>query len=266
VHEADQPRPRDGRAGTVTVMAATELVWWVLRPVLRLRLAWFRHLVSGGTFPPAPTAAALQAAAEVRADPSADRVGWIGSPAAARFGVLHDDLTTLARVAALVEAHRGRPLVWIEAGSALLTVRDAAEEQPTALADVDAVVVALGFSDVLLMTSAAAWTRDLDRLLDRARRPGRVLSPVIVGGVPPMDRFTETAGMGRSLIRAQVARLDAATVELVRRRGDCVFVPFPDLDVGAAQVRGRLWSWSRVHQLWAAALAPELARLLDEDA
>jgi len=247
-------------------MGATELVRWVLRPVLRLRLVWFRHQVRGGTFPPAPSAEALQAAAEVRADPTADRVAWLGSPAAARFGVLHDDLTTLARVAVLVEAHRGRPLVWIEAGASLLTVRDAAGDEAPALQDVDVTVVALGFSDVLLMTSTDAWTRDLDRLIDRARRPGRVLSPVIVGGVPLMDRFTETAWMGRELIRAQVARLDAATIELVRRRGDCVFVPFPDLDAGAAQVRGRLWSWSRVHQLWAAALAPELARLLDEDA
>lgn len=247
-------------------MGATELVWWVLRPVLRLRLAWFRHLVRGGTFPPAPTQAVRQAAAEARDDPTADRVAWLGSPAAARFGVLDDDLTTLARVAALVEAHRGRPLVWIEAGASLRTVRDAARDDAPSLADVDVTVVALGFSDVLLMTSTAAWTRDLDQLLDRARRPGRVLSPVIVGGVPPMDRFTETAWMGRELIRAQVARLDAATEQLVRRRGDCVFVRFPDLDAGAAQVRGRLWSWSRVHQLWAAALAPELARLLDEDA
>ena len=247
-------------------MGATELVRWVLRPVLRLRLIWFRHQVGGGTFPPAPSAEALQAAAEARADPTADRVAWLGSPAATRFGVLHDDLTTLARVAVLVEAHRGRPLVWVEAGASLLTVRDAADDEAQALQDVDVTVVALGFSDVLLMTSTDAWTRDLDRLIDRARRPGRVLSPVIVGGVPPMDRFTETAWMGRELIRAQVARLDGATIELVRRRGDCVFVPFPDLDAGAAQVRGRLWSWSRVHQLWAAALAPELARLLDEDA
>ncbi|WP_209560067.1 hypothetical protein [Frigoribacterium sp. PvP032] len=247
-------------------MVATELGRWVLRPLLRLRLAWFRHLVRGGIFPPAPSAADRQAAADARADPSADRVGWLGSPAAARFGVLHEDLSTLARVAALVEAHRARPLVWIEAGSGLLTVRDAADDESTALADVDVTIVALGFSDVLLMTSTAAWTRDLDRLLDRARRPGRVLSPVIVGGVPPMDRFTETAWMGRELIRAQAARLDAATAKLVRRRGDCVFVRFPDLDAGAAQVRGRLWSWARVHQLWAAALAPELARLLDEDA
>jgi hypothetical protein len=246
-------------------MGATELARWVLRPVLRLRLAWFRHLVRGGTFPPAPTAAALQAAVEARADPSADRVGWLGSPAGARFGVLHDDLTTLARVASLVEARRGRPMVWIEDGTALLTVRDAAENGTAALADVDVTVVALGFSDVMLMTSAEAWTRDLDRLLDCARRPGRVLTPVIVGGIPPMDRFTETAWTGRELIRRQVARLDAATAELVHRRGDCVFVRFPDLDAGAAQVRGRLWSWSRVHQLWAAALAPELTRLLDED-
>jgi lysophospholipase L1-like esterase len=247
-------------------MTATELMWGVLRPVLRMRLAWFRHLVRGGTFPPAPSTGDLQVAADARADPSADRVGWLGSPAAARFGVLHDDLTALSRVAALVEAHRGRPLVWIEAGAALLTVRDAAEDAPAALGDVDAVVVAFGYSDVLLMTSVAAWTRDLDRLLDRARRPGHVLSPVIVGGIPPMDRFTETAWMGRGMIRAQAGRLDAATADLVQSRGDCVFVPFPDLDAGAAQVRGRLWSWSRVHQLWAAALAPELARLLDEDA
>jgi hypothetical protein len=234
--------------------------------VLRLRLAWFRHLVRGGTFPPAPTQAVRQAAAEARDDPTADRVAWLGSPAAARFGVLDDDLTTLARVAALVEAHRGRPLVWIEAGASLRTVRDAARDDAPSLADVDVTVVALGFSDVLLMTSTAAWTRDLDQLLDRARRPGRVLSPVIVGGVPPMDRFTETAWMGRELIRAQVARLDAATEQLVRRRGDCVFVRFPDLDAGAAQGRGRRGSGGGGDPRWAAALAPELARLLDEDA
>lgn len=247
-------------------MDATELVWDVLRPVLRLRLALFRHSVRTGTFPSARRADAAALADQARLDPTADRVGYFGSAAAARFGVLDEDLTTLARVASVVSAHRGRPLTWIEVGAGLFTVRDAADAPPAALADVDAVVVALGFSDVLLMTSPRAWTRDLDRLLDHARRPGRVLSPVLIGGIPPMERFAQTAGLGRTRIRAQIDRLDAATEALVRSRGDCVFVPFPDIDAGAARVGGQLWSWSRVHHLWSSALAPELARLLDEDA
>ena len=247
-------------------MRATELVWDVIRPVLRLRLAIFRHSVRTGTFPAARRGDAAGLADEARLDPTADRVGYLGSAAAARFGVLDEDLTTLARVASVVSAHRGRPLTWIEVGAGLFTVRDAADEPPAALADVDAVVGALGFSDVLLMTSTRAWTRDLDRLLDHARRPGRVLSPVLVGGIPPMERFAQTAGLGRTRIRAQIDRLDAATEALVRSRGDCVFVPFPDIDAGAARVGGQLWSWSRVHHLWSSALAPELARLLDEDA
>ncbi|KQO46258.1 MULTISPECIES: hypothetical protein [unclassified Frigoribacterium] len=234
-----------------------EFGWSALRPVLRLRLAYFRHVIRTGTFPPRRPDAMTCAA---------DHVGYLGSAAAARFGVLDDDLTTLSRVASQVGALRGRPFAWIEVAPGVLTVHDAAESSSSlAEADVDAVVVALGFSDVLLMTSARAWQRDLDRLLDHARRPGRGLSPVIVAGIPPMHRFAQTARLGRGRIRRQVARLDAATRTVVGRRGDCVFVPFPDPD-GPARVGPEFYSWAQVHKSWASALAPELARLLDTHA
>lgn len=233
-----------------------EFAWAALRPVLQLRLAYFRHLVRSGTFPP-PRPDAVTCAA--------DRVGYLGSAAAARFGVLDDDLTTLSRVASQVGALRGRPFVWIEVAPGVLTVYDAAASSSLAETDVDAVVVALGFSDVLLMTSARAWQHDLDRLLDHARRPGRGLSPVIVAGIPPMHRFVQTARLGRGRIRRQVVRLDAATRTVVARRGDCVFVPFPDPD-DAARVGPEFYSWAQVHKSWASALSPELARLLDTHA
>jgi len=246
------PPPRRG---------ASELFWSAARPVLRLQLEQFRRAIRAGTFPagPDPTVNAVT-------DVSADRVAWVGSTASPRFGVVDEALTTLSRLAATVPAARGRPFAWVDGGGGVLTVGEAAARCAAESADVDATVVALGFSDVLLMTSVRDWTTGLDVLLDRARRTGTVLSPVIVGGIPPMDRFRQTPRWGRERIRHQVQRLNEASVRLVRDRGDCVFVPFPDPDVGDARLGDELYSWARVHQLWAAALAPELTRILDEDA
>jgi len=246
-------RPR----ASLTAERLGELFWAGLRPVLRLRLAYFRHLVRTANYPPRASDAV---------DPTADRVGYLGSAAAARFGVLDEDLTTLSRVASEVSASRGRPFAWVEVAPGVLTIRDAVDAPSASLADVDAIVVALGFSDVLLMTSARTWSRDLDRLLDRARRPGGVLSPVLVAGIPPMHRFRQASRLGRSRIRRQVARLNASTEVVVRLRGDCVFVPFPDPDEGSARLGFELYSWARVHRSWAAALSPELGHLLDEQA
>ena len=269
---------------------ASDLAWTALRPLLRLQLEHFRHVIRSGTFP-----ATRSAAVDPAADVAADRVAWLGSTASARFGVVDDDLTTLSRVAAAVGGSRRRGFAWLEVAPRALTVREAADRSSAEPAadegaggrdrapgdgaapvdpatgagtdvgtDVDATVVALGFSDVLLMTSVADWTADLDRLLDAARHPGRVLSPVLVAGIPPMDRFRQAPRLGRVRIRHQVRRLNAASEALVRRRGDCVFVPFPD--TGDASLGHEYWSWSTVHQLWSAALAPELTRVLDEDA
>ncbi|NIJ06315.1 hypothetical protein [Frigoribacterium faeni] len=238
-----------------------DLVWTALRPALRIRLALFRRAVRKGTFPPA---SAAPPAAPV--DVTADRVAWVGNADAGRFGVLEEHLGTLSRVAAAVGTARGRPFAWVEGSATVLTVREAADESTARLGDVDAVVVALGFSDVLLMTSAAAWRRDLDRVLDGARHPGSVLSPVLVAGIPPIDRLRLTSRWARGLVRTQIGRLNAESERLVRERGDCAFVPFPEPEpaVGSARLDGQLWSWRRVHELWAGSLWPELARLLDE--
>jgi hypothetical protein len=246
------PRPR---------RSLTELFWVAARPVLRLQLAQFRHSIRSAPFPE-PSGDGAQPVVDV----SADRVAWMGSAASPRFGVVDEELTTLNRVAVAVAAARERPFVWVPGVGGVLTVGEAAVWCQDESLDVDATVVALGFTDVLLMTSVRDWTAGLDVLLDRARRTGTVLSPVIMGGIPPMDRFRQTPRWGRERIRTQVQRLNEASARLVRDRGDCVFVPFPDPDVGDARLGDELYSWARVHQLWAAALAPEIVRLLDEHA
>jgi hypothetical protein len=259
-HRGATERSATGPSRT-TAPEPRDVVWACLRPALRLRLALFRRAVRSGTFPPAATAPP-----SVVDDVTADRVAYVGNAAAARFGVLEEELTTLSRVAAAVGAARGRPFVWVEGSAQVLTVHEAADEPASAVPDVDAVVVALGFSDVLLMTSAAAWRRDLDRLLDAARHPGSVLSPVLVAGIPPIDRLRLTSRGARGRVHGQIARLNAESERLVRERGDCVFVPFPEPEpaVGSARLSDQLWSWRRVHELWAASLWPELARVLDE--
>jgi len=235
-----------------------DVAWACARPALRLRLAFFRHAVRTGTYPPVSPPRPR--------DPAADRVAYVGNAAAARFGVLEEELTTLSRVASAVASARGRPFRWEEGATPVLTVRQALSEPTQAFAAVDAVVVALGYSDVLLMTSTRAWGRDLDSLLDLMRRPGEVLSPVLVAAVPPMHELRQTSRGARSRIRTQIVRLNAESARVVSERGDCVFVPFPDPEAANARVAGQLWSWARVHQIWADSLVPELVRVLDEAA
>jgi len=232
---------------------ALDMAGVLLRPVLRLRLRSFRRAVRAGLYPAVRPSAPR---------PEADHVAWIGSSATARFGVLDEHLTTAHRVAAAVSAERGRPFDWVEVDDRV-TMRQAAECPGEVVRDADAVVVAVGFTDVLLLTSPAEWRADLDRLLDHVR--GAAGRPVLVAGIPPMHRFRQAPRPGRGSIRRHIARLDAATAEVVGARGDCVFVPFPEVDVEEARVGAELYSWASLHRSWSAALAPVLVELLDAD-
>jgi len=223
----------------------------LFRPVLRLRLRSFRRAVRVALYPPARP---------IPPRPEADHVAWIGSSATARFGVLDEHLTTAHRIATAVSAERGRPFDWVEVDDRV-TMRQAAGCPGEVVRDADAVVVAVGFTDVLLLTSPAEWRADLDRLLDHVR--GAAGRPVVVAGIPPMHRFRQTPRLGRGSIRRHIARLDAATAETVGSRGDCVFVPFPEVE--EARVGTELYSWATLHRSWSAALAPVLVELLDVD-
>lgn len=174
--------------------------WWtVAYPALWLRLQYFRSLVRDHVYLPLV----------VTGEPTgaADRVGLIGSRDAPRVGVNLNELTTLGRTAAAVSSARRRAFVWVFPGGDGLTAAEVVAKPMVALDRVDAVVLVLGFSDVLLMTTQTVWERRLEDVVRAVRDHAGEACGIIVAGLAPMNEFRYTARLGRKRIRRQVVRL-----------------------------------------------------------
>lgn len=230
-------------------------VWDLVRPVLSLRLWYFRRLVRTNLYL-APVKAA-------QSDCEADRVAHIGSTDAVRVGVTDDRLTTLSRIANTVSAERRRAFNWQYSGTQLLTARQAARHSMTEFTDVDVALIVLGFSDVLLMTSRPAFEHDLADLIAAFRRSAGESCGVVVTGLAPMDEFRYTARLGRHRIQQQVARLNNAMAIVASHTPACVYVPPPVFPRPAGRPGDEQYSWAMIHQLWGQAISPALLAFLN---
>ncbi len=228
--------------------------WRLLRPALYLRLWRFRRLVSGGFYLPD--------------DPDeqthdGDRILFVGSLEAARFGVVDEQLSTLSQVARDLERRRDRRCDWLFPRNTVRRPRDGFTEDFRSHGDIDAAVVAIGYSDVLLMTTARSWSRELRRLLEGIREGSGTSCPIVLAGLPPMDRFRQTPRIGRKRIRQQVIRLNRASEELAMSMPECFYVPFPEVTGAATQVGPEEFSWASVHRLWSSELTTAVVKGLD---
>ncbi|RPE77831.1 OSK domain-containing protein [Frondihabitans sp. PhB161] len=232
--------------------------WTLLRPILMLRLRLFRKLVSEGIYPPpAPVGPAPC---------EADRVLFVGSTASARFGVTVEGLTTLSRVSVSVSAQRGKQFHWIQTGVSILSAREAAARIEEIAGDADAALVAIGFTDVLLMTRPTDWATNLMALIQEVQGRAGSSCGIVLAGIPPMADFRQSSRLGRVRIRNQVVRLNEATRIVADSCGACVFVPFPVLQPGVAEMRRHEYSWAAVHLVWSRALSDALIEVLDHTA
>lgn len=128
---------------------------------------------------------------------------------------------------------------------------------------VDAAVVVLGFTDVLLMTHPQRFENDLSKLIASLRRAAGDTCGVVLTGLAPMDEFRYTARLGRHRIRNQVEQLNQSMSTVATNTPTCVYVPPPTFSRPAGRPGDEQYSWAMIHQLWSQAISPALITVLN---
>ncbi|MFK4484828.1 GDSL-type esterase/lipase family protein [Curtobacterium sp. AB7] len=237
-----------------TTASLHQLGWSLVRPVLHLRLWYFRALVGDTVYlPPVDGSSPSE---------RSDRVLLMGSTDAVRVGVIRDELTTLSHIATHVASKRHRPFVWAYTGRPVLTVRQAAQRPLLGVETADAVLIVLGFSDVLLMTATDRWERDLFRIIAAIRSAAGDTRGIVIAGLAPMDEFRYTARFGRRRIRRQVEQLNHASARVAARVSHCAYVPPPVFPEAQGRPGDEQYSWALIHRMWGTALAPAVVSAL----
>ncbi|MFD8493834.1 SGNH/GDSL hydrolase family protein [Amycolatopsis sp. NPDC059657] len=129
----------------------------------------------------------------------------------------HEEALTGQLALALAE-RTGRGVRWQAVGRTGANARVVLAELLPAAEPADLVVIALGVNDTIELHSAGRYRRDLLRLVVAVRRElGPV--PVLLAGVPPMDRFPVLPQPLRAVLGARSAALDEAAARLTRVPG-----------------------------------------------
>jgi len=169
----------------------------------------------------------------------------------------HEEALT-GQLAHALAGRTGRAVSWLAVGKTGANARVVHDELLARVAPADLVVIALGVNDTIELRSAAAFRRDLLRLVVALRRRlGPV--PVHFAGVPPMGRFPALPQPLRAVFGLRSAALAAAAASLAEVPG-VGYVPMP-----AALLDPLCFASDRFHpgpagyRLWAGQLAEVLA-------
>lgn len=188
-----------------------------------------------------------------------DRVLLIGSGPVVGYGVLAYELSIsgeIARHAARL-TQRGMDIDIITAPR--LDVSAVVDMIPRLRLDrYDALMLILGSYEVSTLRSIASWTRDLNLLLDVIRQQGGAYLPILVAGVPPLDKVVRLPLL--ELFVRHCRKMDAASKSAAATRNNVTFVPLQGLHAGPISKVDR-----RVNAEWAASVAPALAEQLERD-
>lgn len=194
-----------------------------------------------------------------------DRILVFGNGAAVGWGVRSHDLALPGHLARKLSVRTGRGVDVEVVSDPTLTVKTAAQALPTErLGSFDAVVVVLGVSDALRLTSARVWRRGLEAVLDTVSSRSELGCEIIVMGIhrpSSLRAFTVREG---SVVDKHALALDSLTREIVASRENVTFLAPPEasevLTHEAGHARGAV---SEAFQLWAGKQAEVLAPLLD---
>lgn len=227
----------------------------VAKPLLHLHLGIYRRELATAPFPVDEPELTVQG-------PQPDHLAFVGSIAVSGYGVLHHGMKTSSRTAQQVACERRRGCTWTEVTTPTLTAAGASALPSLVPAGTDAVVLFLGITDVLLVTSAADWCAALERIAERVRAEADSATGVVVAAIPPMAEFRSIPPVAARLLTRQIDTLNAVSQELAERTPGMTYVPFPRWDVGSLFIQDAL-SWATMHRLWAAAVTPAVMSLLD---
>lgn len=191
-----------------------------------------------------------------------DRILVFGNGAAVGWGVRSHDLALPGHLARQVSGLTGRGVDVDLVADPIITVATAARLIPEPrLATYDAIVIVIGMSDALRMTSVRTWRRHLADLLDRftaARDDGAGV--FVVGLLPPSSLKIFSLREGNAA-DASAARLNAVSQELCDEREGVHFVKTPERS--HEPVADRMHVAPDIFKSMAVTLAVDLAPLLD---
>ncbi len=208
-----------------------------------------------------------------------DRILVFGNGAAVGRGVRSHDVALPGQLARRLSNLTGRGVDVDAVADAALTIRTAAPAVPAAtLGDYDAIVVIVGVSDALRLTSVAAWRRGMLELLDAVDADARPGTELVMVGIHRPSTITAFSVREAGVVDRHAARLDAVTRMICDARARTHFVEPPVLPaspIAVSAVPGAAVSARAAQELgraragfglWADAYAVLLAPLLDRHA
>lgn len=188
-------------------------------------------------------------------DASADRVLLIGNGLSQGWDVDSHQLAPTGHLSRATAARTGRGCDVDLVGSDSMNMRSAlAWIGDRDLADVDALVIAIGANDVLRLTPVEEWERGLADLLANAVPRLRAHVPVLVTGIPALGTLPAFDGVVARLTAPHRATLNAAA----RRLAGAHRVDFVEIDTLADSV-GRPLPPADAYAEFGRRLADELA-------
>jgi len=188
-----------------------------------------------------------------------DRILVFGNGAAVGWGVRSHQLGLPGHLARRLSTVTGRGVDVEVAADPRLTIANAALVVPDEhLATFDAIVVVIGVSDALRLTSVKRWRAGMTALLDTLQTTGHDTAEIVVVGITRPSEIAALNVRPGSVVDGHADRLDRITRELVRDRPRVTHVPAPALPEGPADTAA-----VRHFDAWGVELATVLAPLLD---
>lgn len=179
--------------------------------------------------------------------PDADRVLLVGNGAAGGWMVATYGLALAGQLAAAVQRATGRGCDLDQVGDEVMNVQSAsAWIGKRSLTDYDVVVVVLGMSDAVRLTSASEWRAGLTGLLGRLLADTRDSVRVVVTGIEPVHMSRVFRGPYAMLAQRNADRLNEVTQELAStfERVDYVELLESDLRLGGVGPGAVYASWA----------------------
>lgn len=190
---------------------------------------------------------------------AADRILVLGEGTAIGLGVRTHELAVAAQFARQHAAATGRGVDWsaVEVpGFRLKNAIGAMDAAQPALCSADIVVMMLGITDTLLLTSRRRWRADMGATLDALIERIPIDARVLVADVSPMENVASISRMGRVAGGHHSRVLNAITRELLESRPRCVRVRFPpELRHQLWQPKGQQTEWAHLYGAWARSMS-----------
>jgi hypothetical protein len=195
--------------------------------------------------------------------PDPDRIAVVGEIGMISLGVRTHQIALPAFLARHHATRTGRGVVWSMAplpGSRLREAPAVIAAAEGDLARADAVVLLTGITDVLRVTSARAWSRQMRDAIDalRARVPQDAW--ILVADIPPLDNAGSLSRPARVAAGIHAQALNRHTREVIQGLARTRVVPFPEeLTRALWRPEGEESRYQRTYRSWGAHLSEALA-------